>query len=140
MKIHKIPQNVTTLIFDIDSTLYTNDDYAYEQVDCQVREFARIRNMCAEDARKLVRDFRKDFAEKNDGKKISLGNLLTNFGISIEQSVQWRNELMRPEDFLVRDENLISELKILDYIEAKHTMQSKGLKFLDINEINVEGL
>ena len=113
MKIHKIPQNVTTLIFDIDSTLYTNDDYAYEQVDCQVREFARIRNMCAEDARKLVRDFRKDFAEKNDGKKISLGNLLTNFGISIEQSVQWRNELMRPEDFLVRDENLISELKIL---------------------------
>jgi phosphoglycolate phosphatase/putative hydrolase of the HAD superfamily len=89
MKIHKIPQNVTTLIFDIDSTLYTNDDYAYEQVDCQVREFARIRNMSADEARTLVRDFRKDFAEKNGGKKISLGNLLTNFGISIEQSVQW---------------------------------------------------
>lgn len=113
MKIHKIPQNITTLIFDIDSTLYTNDDYAYEQVDCQVREFARIRNMSAEEARKLVQDFRKDFAEKNNGKKISLGNLLTNFGISIEQSVQWRNELMRPEDFLVRNEKLISELKIL---------------------------
>ena len=77
MKIHKIPQNVTTLIFDIDSTLYTNDDYAYEQVDCQVREFARIRKMCAEDARKLVRDFRKDFAEKNkeaDAKKKELAD------------------------------------------------------------------
>ena len=113
MKIHKIPQTIQTLIFDIDSTLYTNDDYAYEQVDCQVREFARIRKMCADEARTLVRDFRKDFAEKNDGKKISLGNLLTNFGIPIEQSVQWRNDLMRPEDFLVRDEKLICELQIL---------------------------
>ena len=113
MKIHKIPQTIQTLIFDIDSTLYTNSAYAYEQVDCQVREFARIRNMSADEARKLVRDFRKDFAEKNAGKKISLGNLLTNFGIPIEQSVQWRNDLMRPEDFLVRDEKLICELQIL---------------------------
>ena len=113
MKIHKLPQTIQTLIFDIDSTLYSNSDYAYEQVDCQVREFAKIRNMTFDEARKLISDFRKKFAAENNGKKISLGNLLTNFGIPIEQSVQWRNDLMRPEDFLVRDENLISELKIL---------------------------
>ena len=113
MKIHKIPQTIQTLIFDIDSTLYTNSAYAYEQVDCQVREFAKIRNMTFDEARKLVFDFRKKFAEENGGKKISLGNLLTNFGIPIEQSVKWRNDLMRPEDFLVRDEKLIYELQIL---------------------------
>ena len=113
MKIHKIPNNITTIIFDIDSTLYTNQDYAYEQVDCQVREFARINNISAEEARQIVSDFRKKYAAENDGKKISLGNLLTNFGISIEQSVQWRNDLMRPEDFLQRDEKLINELKEL---------------------------
>ena len=113
MKIHKLPQNIQTLIFDIDSTLYSNSDYAYEQVDCQVREFAKIRNMTFDEARKLVSDFRKKFAAENNGKKISLGNLLTNFGIPIEQSVQWRNDLMRPEDFLIRDEKLINELQIL---------------------------
>ena len=113
MKIHKIPQTIQTLIFDIDSTLYTNSAYAYEQVDCQVREFAKLKNMTSDEARKLVFDFRKKFAEENNGKKISLGNLLTNFGIPIEQSVKWRNDLMRPEDFLVRDEKLICELHIL---------------------------
>ena len=107
MKIHKIPQTIQTLIFDIDSTLYTNSAYAYEQVDCQVREFAKLKKLTSDEARKLVFDFRKKFAEENGGKKISLGNLLTNFGIPIEQSVKWRNDLMRPEDFLVRDEKLI---------------------------------
>jgi len=113
MKIHKIPQTIQTLIFDIDSTLYTNSAYAYEQVDCQVREFAKLKNMTSDEARKLVFDFRKNFAKENNGKKISLGNLLTNFGIPIELSVQLRNDLMRPEDFLVRDEKLICELQIL---------------------------
>jgi phosphoglycolate phosphatase/putative hydrolase of the HAD superfamily len=113
MKIHKIPQTIQTLIFDIDSTLYTNSAYAYEQVDCQVREFAKLKNLTSDEARKLVFDFRKKFAEENGGKKISLGNLLTNFGIPIEQSVKWRNDLMRPEDFLVQDEKLIYELQIL---------------------------
>ena len=113
MKIYKIPQTIQTLIFDIDSTLYTNSAYAYEQVDCQVREFAKLKKLTSDEARKLVFDFRKKFAEENGGKKISLGNLLTNFGIPIEQSVKWRNDLMRPEDFLVRDEKLIYELQIL---------------------------
>lgn len=113
MKIHKIPQIIQTLIFDIDSTLYTNSAYAYEQVDCQVREFAKLKNMTSDEARKLVFDFRKKFAKENNGKKISLGNLLTNFGIPIEQSVQWRNDLMRPENYLIRDEKLICELQIL---------------------------
>ena len=113
MKIHKIPQTIQTLIFDIDSTLYTNSAYAYEQVDCQVREFAKLKNMTSDEARKLVFDFRKNFSKENNGKKISLGNLLTNFGIPIEQSVQWRNDLMRPEAFLIRDEKLICELQIL---------------------------
>lgn len=113
MKIHKIPQTIQTLIFDIDSTLYTNSAYAYEQVDCQVREFAKLKNMTSDEARKLVFNFRKNFAKENNGKKISLGNLLTNFGIPIEQSVKWRNDLMRPEDFLIRDEILICELQIL---------------------------
>ena len=108
-----MPKNVRGVIFDIDSTLYTNSAYAFEQVDCQVREFAKMRGITADEARKMVADYRKKFASENDGKKISLGNTLLAFGISIEQSVEWRKKLLEPADFLTRDEKLIEEIKIL---------------------------
>jgi len=110
MKIYKIPQNLKTLVFDIDSTLYTSPAYAYEQVDCQVRHFADLRGMSHEEARILVSDFRHKWAEEHNGQKISLGNLLTYFDIPIEQSIEWRRTLLEPSDFLGRDEKLISAL------------------------------
>ena len=113
MKIYKIPKNLTTIIFDIDSTLYTNEAYAYEQVDCQIREYARVNGISVDEARKKVEDYRKKFAEENQGKKISLGNTLVAFGVPIEQSVEWRRLLMEPADFLKRDEKLIEEIKKL---------------------------
>lgn len=113
MKIFNIPIDTKALIFDIDSTLYTNEDYAFEQIDCQVREYARILGVEADEIRKKVADYRKKFAEEHNGSKVSLGNTLLSFGVPIEQSVQWRNELMRPEDYLCRDEKLIEELSLL---------------------------
>ena len=113
MKTYNLPPNPKTLIFDIDSTLYTNAAYAFEQVDCQVRQFARDRGITADEARKMVSDYRKQFAAENDGKKISLGNTLLAFGIPIAQSVEWRKTLMEPADFLKRDEQLIQTLSVL---------------------------
>ncbi|MCR4900515.1 MAG: HAD family hydrolase [Treponema sp.] len=113
MKTYNLPQNPKTLIFDIDSTLYTNAAYAFEQVDCQVRQFARDRGITADQARRMVADYRKKFAAENNGKKISLGNTLLAFGIPIAQSVEWRKTLMEPADFLKRDEQLIKTLRTL---------------------------
>lgn len=113
MKIFRIPENLKTIIFDIDSTLYTSPAYAHEQVDCQIRHFAELRGMSHDEARNLVSDFRKKWALEHDGQKISLGNLLTYFDIPIEESIEWRKTLLEPADFLNRDENLIEELKIL---------------------------
>ncbi|MBR4179161.1 MAG: HAD hydrolase-like protein [Treponema sp.] len=110
MKTYNLPANPKTLIFDIDSTLYTNSAYAFEQVDCQVRQFARDRGISADEARHMVADYRKQFAAANNGKKISLGNTLLAFGIPIAQSVEWRKTLMEPADFLTRDERLIETL------------------------------
>ncbi len=101
-----IPQNPKVLIFDIDSTLYTNPEYAREQIDCQIRHFAQIRGISADTARTMVRDFRKNWANEHEGKKISLGNLLTNFGISIEESIEWRKTLIDPFKYLKKDEQL----------------------------------
>lgn len=110
MKIYKIPKNLNAIIFDIDSTLYTNPKYAFEQVDCQIREFAKYTKISVEEARKKVSDFRKDYALKNDGKKISLGNTLLNFGIPIEKSIEWRKQLLEPANFLSYDEKLVHSL------------------------------
>ena len=113
MKTYNLPQNPKTLIFDIDSTLYTNAAYAFEQVDCQVRQFARDRGITAEEARHMVADYRKQYAATHEGKKISLGNTLLAFGIPIAQSVEWRKSLMEPADFLTRDQRLIQTLGAL---------------------------
>ena len=111
MKIYKIPTDLRAFIFDIDSTLYTNQAYAFEQVDCQVRQFAKERGITADEARRMVADYRKKFAAEHEGSKVSLGNTLLAFGVPIEQSVQWRRELLEPADFLGRDERLIETLK-----------------------------
>ena len=113
MKIYKIPTNLKAFIFDIDSTLYTNQAYAFEQVDCQVRQFAKERGITADQARRMVADYRKQFAAEHNGSKVSLGNTLLAFGVPISQSVEWRRSLLEPADFLGRDEQLIETLKIL---------------------------
>lgn len=113
MKIYKIPENLKAIIFDIDSTLYTCPAYAYEQIDCQVREFARVRGISADEARKMVADYRKKFAAEHNGSKVSLGNTLVSFGVPIEQSVEWRNKLMAPEKYLTQDDKLKEELSLL---------------------------
>ena len=110
MKIYKIPEVLRAFIFDIDSTLYTNQAYAFEQVDCQVRQFAKERGITADQARKMVADYRKKFAAEHNGSKVSLGNTLLAFGVPIEQSVEWRRELLEPADFLDRDDKLIETL------------------------------
>lgn len=116
MKVYNLPKNrkeIKAFIFDIDSTLYTNPGYAYEQVDCQIREFARERNIPAEEARKMVADFRRKYAAENDGRKISLGNTLVNFGVPIEKSVEWRKSLLEPGDFLSYDKELVNIISLL---------------------------
>lgn len=113
MKVIRIPQNLKTIIFDIDSTLYTNEKYAFEQVDCQVRRFASERGISDDEARKLVADFREKFARENGGKKISLSNTLLSFGVPIQKSIEWRRELLEPKNFLTRDERLQKTLSAL---------------------------
>lgn len=113
MKTYNLPESPKVLIFDIDSTLYTNSEYAHEQIDSQVRHFASLRGITPEEARTLVADFRKKWAAEHDGQKISLGNLLTHFGISIEESIEWRKTLFEPSDYLKFDQQLVDSIKEL---------------------------
>lgn len=119
MKIYKIPENLKTIIFDIDSTLYTNEEYAVEQVDIQLRHFAKLRNTTPDNIRQMIKDFRDEYSRTHDGKKISLGNTLTHFGVSIEDSINWRETLLEPKLFLPRDEKLI---EVLTKLKSKYNL------------------
>lgn len=110
MQTYNLPENAKVLVFDIDSTLYTCPAYAHEQIDSQVRHWAKLNGITDDEARKKIADFRKKWAFEHNGQKISLGNLFTNFGISIETSIEWRKKLFDPADYLQKNEPLVQAL------------------------------
>lgn len=110
METFNLPENPKVLIFDIDATLYTCPEYAHEQIDCQIRHWAKLNGYSVDGARNMITDFRRKWAADHNGQKISLGNLFTSFGVSIETSIEWRKRLFNPADYLHRDEKLILAL------------------------------
>ena len=139
METFNLPKKPKVLIFDIDATLYTCPEYAHEQIDSQIRHWARLSGTTSEEARKTVSNFRRKWAAEHGGKKISLGNLFTHFGISIEKSIEWRKTLFDPFDYLKKDEKLsetLSELKKSFYLicatnnpvaPARRTLEALGV-------------
>ena len=113
MKVFALPHVVKAFLFDIDGTLYTSDEYVAEQVDVQLRHLARVRGIGADEVRDMVAAYRAKWSADHGGAKISLGNTLVAFGVSIEESVAWRNELLHPEDYLTPDDDLTSALERL---------------------------
>ena len=113
MKIYFIPEHIQTIIFDIDGTLYTNPFYVFEQVDVQIRHFAHLRGISEKEARLQIQSYRRTWSAEHNGAKISLGNTFTAFGIPIETSVSWREELLEPSHFLHKDEKLQETLASL---------------------------
>ena len=117
MKIYNIPKDVKGIIFDIDGTLYTSEEYVFEQVDVQVRHFAKLKSISVEAARKMVEEYKAKWAENHNGEKISLAKTMAAFGIPVAESIQWRKNLIKPEKFLSRDEKLV---KTLENLKSKY--------------------
>ncbi len=113
MKVYQLPSRIDAILFDIDSTLYTCDAYATAQIAVQIERFAAMRGNSFQDAEAELEDYRSSWSASHGGKKLSLGNTLAAFGIPIEESVRWREALVRPEDYLQRDEELFQCLSKL---------------------------
>jgi phosphoglycolate phosphatase/putative hydrolase of the HAD superfamily len=141
-KIYNLPEKIKTIIFDIDGTLYTSPEYVFEQIDCQIRYYAEINKIKYEEALKLINDYREEYSIKNNGKKISLGNTLTAFGISIQESILWRNKLMFPENFLNQNDKLKGEIQKLKekYKLVCVTNNPKEVAFKTLKAIGLEKL
>lgn len=113
MKIYYWPPDVRVLVFDIDMTLYTNQEYLDAQIQLLLQRLADHQGVSFSQVSKQVSDEKNNFASKNEGRNLSLGSIFANLGVDTKTSARWREELFRPEDFLVEDESLKNALIIL---------------------------
>jgi phosphoglycolate phosphatase/putative hydrolase of the HAD superfamily len=114
MKCYKLPAKISALIFDMDGTLYTHDAYLRFQIDSPIERLAAIRGLSFEKMKEEIAGFRRHWAETHGGKQVSLGNLFKEaFGISIEESIRWREELYEPAQYLKPDTKLRETLAAL---------------------------
>jgi phosphoglycolate phosphatase/putative hydrolase of the HAD superfamily len=105
MKIYGIPDKVKGVIFDIDNTLYRNEDYVRDQRVRLLERFAQVKGMTCGQAEEIITGYIQ--------KKTSMGNAFLAHGIPISESVKWREELCRPGKFLGPDKKLKEALEIL---------------------------
>jgi phosphoglycolate phosphatase/putative hydrolase of the HAD superfamily len=108
----KLPAEKSTLalLFDMDNTLYTNDEYAQTQIELPIERLAKLQGKTFAQMNEEIAQYRKRWAETHNGTSVSLGNTFLHFGVSIEENVRWREELCRPEDYLAEDKKLRSAL------------------------------
>jgi phosphoglycolate phosphatase/putative hydrolase of the HAD superfamily len=97
----------------MDATLYTNPAYAQLQIDCLIERLGLVRGKPFGDMREEVESYRSNWAAAHGGQKISLGNTMIAFGISIEEGVRWREELIEPALYLKEDPKLRETLSVL---------------------------
>ena len=62
------------------------------------------------EARRAIESYREKVKE-DTGATVSLGNALVSFGVPIEESVRWRENLIEPARYLSRDERLVRAIE-----------------------------
>jgi len=151
MKVYKLPAELQApaLLFDMDSTLYSHDEYAKTQIDLPIMRLAEKKGKPFELMNDEVKQYRKEWARTHNGQAVSLSNAFLAFGVSIEENIRWRDELFRPEDYLKPDERLRCVLQVLASrfslaVVTNNTVSitARTLTVLGINEIikNIVGL
>ncbi|MFA6504481.1 MAG: HAD family hydrolase [Treponemataceae bacterium] len=116
MTVFALPEKIEALIFDVDSTLYTCPAYANAQIRGQIERLATVKSVSFESMEAEILERRARWAAEHDGQKLSLGNLFVTYGIPIEESVRWREELIKPEDYIDADPRLRA---VLSAVQAR---------------------
>jgi phosphoglycolate phosphatase/putative hydrolase of the HAD superfamily len=105
MEFYSLPQAIRGIVFDIDRTLYTNEEYVESQVDTLVSRFAGEKGVSVSEAERRIHEYR-DAYKKEHGTGQSLGNTFAALGVPMSQSVAWREEGIEPERYLEPDRHL----------------------------------
>jgi FMN phosphatase YigB (HAD superfamily) len=113
MLVHRLPKKPKALIFDIDNTLYANDAYGQAQTEVQIERLAEFSGQSVAETKAALERVRAEYALDHGGAKTSLANAFALLGIPIETSIAWRIELLKPEEFLSKDDELERTLQAL---------------------------
>jgi phosphoglycolate phosphatase/putative hydrolase of the HAD superfamily len=104
---------IQAILFDMDNTLYTSDEYAKEQIDLPVTRLAEILGKTFTQISVEISQIRRNYSDVHNGQTISLCDIFLSFGVSVEESVKIREEVLRPEKHLSGDKKLILVLQEL---------------------------
>jgi phosphoglycolate phosphatase/putative hydrolase of the HAD superfamily len=113
MKVYHLPAEIRALIFDMDLTLYTDHEYAQYQIDSLVRRLGEIKNRSFDEMKSAVDETSRTRTLSNNGKKPNFSSILNSYGVSTEEIVLWRNEILEPEHFIKEDLRLKETLEKL---------------------------
>lgn len=120
MTAYRIPETIGAFLFDIDGTLYSNEEYGRFQSEVLIRELALIRGEPYEVIVAAVERIRGKHAAANGGAKTSLGNAMAALGVDIATSAAWRARLIAPSAYLTVDPELRRTLSVLAAGIADH--------------------
>ena len=112
MIVSRLPREIQALVFDMDGTLYTHRDYFRYQESSQVARLARRLDISAAAAADMLEEVRE--ARRQAGlPKTSMARLFLGFGIDMATIVRWREEEIRPAEWLDADPRLDASLAML---------------------------
>ena len=135
MKAYNIKKNPAGLIFDIDGTLYNNSWYSTSMDILHVEKLAQARKYDKEAAKNEIRAYKEKYAENNNGREPSLGQIFEGLGFPVTEIVKWREESLFPEVFLNVDVQLgkvmFSLLKKYKIIAVTNNPESIGRRTLE---------
>ena len=96
----------------MDLTIYSHAEYGQYQIDCMIEKLGKIRGIPFDELNREIDERRKAWIAAK-GSKPSLANILATFGVSIEEIVRWREELVEPGLYLKKDPRLKETLELL---------------------------
>ena len=113
MKVHRLPDKIAALVFDMDLTLYTSPEYGKVQIVNLISIAGKHRGLSPEEAVRDTEAARIAWAAAHNGKKPSLSNLILSWGFTMEDNVRWRESAYEPEKYLKKDAKLHETLLAL---------------------------
>ena len=133
MKVYKLPEKISCLIFDMDLTLYSNPEYGKIQIDNLVAIAGQKRGWSDKEAQLKIEAERKSWAASHNGKKPSLSNIFLSWGFTMEENVRWREIAYEPEKFLKKDPHLRKALLAL----SAHSRGGYSLGIVTNNPVSI---
>jgi len=110
--LRNLPRDIRGLVFDMDGTLYTHEGYFSWQESSQVARLARRLGLSAERAQALLDEARE--ARRAAGlPRTSMARHFLALGIDMATIVRWREEEIRPAEWLSADPRLDKALALL---------------------------